>query len=189
MRHFRRRVPGRRGPWIVANSRFRCSQCKQYGEVDSVFRTAGLARLCSTECYSQYLDEQRAKRKRNTERKTKATKAAKRAASPKIPGEVRFYVRERDKVCRWCGCEGTQVHHVVYRSQGGPDTPDNLILLCSACHGRAHSSKDAYAAILLEYVRRAEAGERTLFIPEIARQLMRQGSLTDLQLERFGIAS
>lgn len=41
--------------------------------------------------------------------------------------------------CRSCGSRNSLcVHHVVYRSQSGPDEPWNLITLCSACHDGVH---------------------------------------------------
>jgi 5-methylcytosine-specific restriction endonuclease McrA len=44
--------------------------------------------------------------------------------------------------CEGCGrslLDGQeQRHHIRYRSQGGPTTPDNLLVLCLACHGLAH---------------------------------------------------
>lgn len=33
------------------------------------------------------------------------------------------------------------VHHVVYRSQGGPDDPANAVTLCDLCHGVIHGSR------------------------------------------------
>lgn len=171
----------------MANSRFRCAQCKQYGEVDSVFRTAGLARLCSTECYSAYLDEQRKKRHRNAERSKKKAVKTKRSAPPKIPGDVRMAVRERDKACRWCGAAGTQTHHVAYRSEGGPDVETNLVLLCNGCHARAHSSKVAYQPVLLKYLELVTAEERTLLtIPQVARLMLLEGTLPELAVGYFG---
>ena len=49
-------------------------------------------------------------------------------------------IDERDGgCCRICGSHtGLQHHHVVFRSAGGDDREDNLILLCWRCH-------DAYA--------------------------------------------
>lgn len=32
----------------------------------------------------------------------------------------------------------TQIHHITFRSQGGPDEEWNLITLCGSCHGWAH---------------------------------------------------
>ncbi len=50
--------------------------------------------------------------------------------------------------CWWCGKTGCfiAVHHITYRSQGGKDTPDNLIPLCqgplsNCCHERAHAGE------------------------------------------------
>lgn len=49
-------------------------------------------------------------------------------------------VRERDfKRCRACGgTNALAVHHIVFRSQGGPNEPWNLITLCKGCHDLAH---------------------------------------------------
>lgn len=41
-------------------------------------------------------------------------------------------------VCRGCGRQYTQVHHIVFRSQGGSDEAENLVCLCDTCHRRAH---------------------------------------------------
>lgn len=30
------------------------------------------------------------------------------------------------------------VHHIVYRSRGGTDDPENLITLCTRCHTAVH---------------------------------------------------
>ena len=34
-----------------------------------------------------------------------------------------------------------EVHHIIYRSQGGSDEEDNLITLCHTCHKALHSGK------------------------------------------------
>jgi 5-methylcytosine-specific restriction endonuclease McrA len=31
-----------------------------------------------------------------------------------------------------------QIHHIVFKSQGGSDVDDNLICICLPCHNRAH---------------------------------------------------
>lgn len=43
------------------------------------------------------------------------------------------------------GCTGTgeQAHHVLRRSQGGTDTPGNLLWLCAFCHGWVHEHPKA----------------------------------------------
>lgn len=55
--------------------------------------------------------------------------------------KVYLEVRERDLWrCRACGkADLLEAHHIVYRSQGGEDTLDNLILLCKLHHMEAHA--------------------------------------------------
>lgn len=42
--------------------------------------------------------------------------------------------------CQLCGRKHTrlEVHHIIYRSQGGTDDEDNLITLCEDCHDKVH---------------------------------------------------
>lgn len=52
-------------------------------------------------------------------------------------------ILERDDyTCQECGeCSdehGLRVHHIVPRSDGGTDAPDNLSTLCAHCHALAH---------------------------------------------------
>ena len=43
--------------------------------------------------------------------------------------------------CQCCGKKNIrlEVHHIVYRSQGGTDNETNLITLCADCHSKVHS--------------------------------------------------
>ena len=59
---------------------------------------------------------------------------------------VKAYVRERDQYkCRVCKKKGIrlEVHHILERSNGGTNRPDNLITLCTECHKGVHSGKIA----------------------------------------------
>ena len=40
--------------------------------------------------------------------------------------------------CANCEKEGEHWHHVVPKSRGGSDSPNNLVLLCLDCHSKAH---------------------------------------------------
>ena len=41
-----------------------------------------------------------------------------------------------------CGDDlGVQVHHIVFRSQGGKHDPENLVCLCPDCHGAVHARR------------------------------------------------
>jgi 5-methylcytosine-specific restriction endonuclease McrA len=50
-------------------------------------------------------------------------------------------VLERDNWrCQHCGSmRNLHVHHIIFRSQMGSDADQNLITLCSTCHGKQHS--------------------------------------------------
>ena len=62
---------------------------------------------------------------------------------------VKAYVRERDGYkCNICKSKGfginskrLEVHHILERSKGGTNSPDNLITLCSECHKKVHSKE------------------------------------------------
>jgi len=56
-----------------------------------------------------------------------------------IPKGVSDAVKERDFFeCAWCGTKLTERHHIVQYSEGGENTLENLILLCSNCHTQIH---------------------------------------------------
>lgn len=57
---------------------------------------------------------------------------------------VKAYVLHRDEYqCQKCKTKKGKlcVHHVVFRSNGGTDTPSNLITLCGDCHDRLHNGE------------------------------------------------
>ena len=54
-------------------------------------------------------------------------------------------IGEQDIVlCEVCGAVASDVHHIVYKSQGGKDEIENLIGLCRTCHDRAHFKLKPY---------------------------------------------
>ena len=59
---------------------------------------------------------------------------------------VKQYVLHRDGYkCQTCKKDKTKlhVHHIIFRSNGGTNSPDNLITLCKQCHDKLHLSEDA----------------------------------------------
>ena len=59
--------------------------------------------------------------------------------------KMRDYIRARDNgLCQICGAPGEEVHHIKHLTPdnlSNPDitlNPDNLILLCKACHSAEH---------------------------------------------------
>lgn len=64
-----------------------------------------------------------------------------------ISNEVRKAIYRREGYeCAICGgTRSLQIHHVYKRSQGGKDTPHNLICLCMYCHALVHGTmNDGY---------------------------------------------
>lgn len=59
---------------------------------------------------------------------------------------VREYVLDRDgHICQACGGKSKDrvlnAHHVIHKTNGGTDKPDNLITLCKRCHDDYHRGK------------------------------------------------
>jgi 5-methylcytosine-specific restriction endonuclease McrA len=52
-------------------------------------------------------------------------------------------ILERDHYkCRSCGLRSNLcVHHIVFRSQQGEDTKENLVTLCASCHRGCHEEQ------------------------------------------------
>jgi 5-methylcytosine-specific restriction endonuclease McrA len=57
---------------------------------------------------------------------------------------VKAYVLHRDGFqCQKCKTKKGKlhVHHIVFRSNGGTDTPNNLITFCESCHEKLHNGE------------------------------------------------
>ena len=57
---------------------------------------------------------------------------------------TKAFILNRDKyTCQHCKTkQGTlEIHHIIFRSNGGSDEPDNLITLCRQCHRDLHLEK------------------------------------------------
>ncbi len=130
------------------STKARCSICRNYFPKDDFLRTGlgGLGGICSEDCLATYVEKYRNKRTRRKENREKKFSGGRR-----LPGTCRDRVKRRDsETCRWCGTtDAVEIHHVFYRSEGGADTPRNLISLCSADHALAHTNKRKYQPILL----------------------------------------
>lgn len=127
----------------------RCSICRNYFLKEDMLRSGlgGLGGVCSEECFEIYKKKYQDKRiRRKAHREAKYDNSSRR-----LPGTCRDRVKRRDDgKCRWCGTvDEIQIHHVRYRSEGGPDTPRNLISICAECHALAHTNKKKYQPILL----------------------------------------
>jgi hypothetical protein len=58
---------------------------------------------------------------------------------------VKAYVRFRDSyTCQVCKSKDMliiEAHHIIPRSQNGPDTPENMICLCTPCHDKVQNGR------------------------------------------------
>ena len=84
----------------------------------------------------------------------RAERQAKKAARAEKRYAAMVEAIEMDNVtCQACGQNsGVSPHHIIYRSQGGPDETWNLITLCEIkhdwrdaerpCHKKAHQGRD-----------------------------------------------
>ena len=61
--------------------------------------------------------------------------------------------------CRSCGSRNSlHIHHIIFRSQQGPDEAWNLIALCNSCHDGVHKDvKDGEYGLTL-YITGPENG-------------------------------
>jgi hypothetical protein len=53
--------------------------------------------------------------------------------------KVTALVKARDlNRCRLCGVPASECHHIEFRSRGGKDVAENLLLVCRCCHCDIH---------------------------------------------------
>lgn len=128
----------------------RCKSCDQYTDRDTAIRI-GLSSFCSDDCRQEETDKRkrRGAARLTTERRKTISSSAKKRTAKSLAPQLRQQVFEADRRrCRLCGVsEGRAVlhaHHVVYRSEGGPDALENLLTLCLECHDTVHSRKRYY---------------------------------------------
>ena len=69
--------------------------------------------------------------------------------------------------CRSCGMRaGLHCHHIVFRSQSGEDTKENILVLCLACHDGIHKDvKNGEYGLTI--VLPANANEKVKFIRRV----------------------
>ena len=57
---------------------------------------------------------------------------------------IREYIKEREKpdICIYCGSKSDlTLEHILPRSRGGPDTPDNAVWVCRKCNSSKGSKR------------------------------------------------
>jgi len=68
---------------------------------------------------------------------------------------IKSYIRNRDNyTCQICKKKianiRNEVHHIIPKSKGGSNRPDNLILLCQDCHKKVHTGKAVCSSKLIK---------------------------------------
>ncbi len=142
----------------------RCASCNSYRPKEEMHQRVSLAWVCSEACARAY----RYDRKPRAAIKQKAPNSA-----TLIPDDVRAKVVARDDGrCRFCGTpRGVDLHHVVYRSQGGKHTPDNLLSLCGVHHALVHSSKRRFMPLCKGVLWLMYEKNQRVTIPQLERWL------------------
>lgn len=81
---------------------------------------------------------------------------------PQMTNELRKQVYRRDDWrCALCdSTRGLHCHHVVKRSQGGPNEEWNLITLCTFCHATIHGQRPVWMGTTVEELRNPQELEQ-----------------------------
>jgi len=73
------------------------------------------------------------------------------------------YIRLRDyDLCQITGGKGTEIHHIVFKSHGGTNKPNNLILLSKKGHMLQHGLLREKIVLQKELLDRVLKNERKL---------------------------
>lgn len=148
----------------MPNSKLRCSNCRDYFPRDSFYRPGAHSESC-------FLEFQQKARNKRARKETNRLQFHRDHKGKVLPVELRRRIRRRDlNRCRYCGTSfDLAVHHIIYRSQGGPDDEHNLITLCMACHELIHSDKDRFMPLCLGYIWALLVEGRQVTIPQLER--------------------
>lgn len=93
-----------------------------------------------------------------------------------------WYAKEWDKSSRpWEAAKSLEMAHIVASSIGGANTPDNLVILCVACHEEAPMTNDR--EIMFRWIAKREGHlvrELKAWLRELEVQGISQGELAAL---------
>lgn len=140
----------------------RCGGCKSYVNHENIYRKSGVMSVCSPQCLTQV----------RTSRRQVKLQTPKLRDRGDITTAMRKEVLLRDRnSCRYCGTNrDLQVHHIHYRSSGGPGENWNLLTLCGVHHQLVHSDKKVFLPLCLGVVWMSYMGpHRQITIPQLKR--------------------
>ena len=84
------------------------------------------------------------------------------------PALPRWVMNAKEPICAACGStEDLNYHHLVPRFRGGEDVPENIIVLCAACHHKLHDKGGNVSAsqLIKEGIAKAKAAGKRLGNP------------------------
>ena len=88
--------------------------------------------------------------------------------------DIRYYVFARDNyTCQVCKQKNKilQTHHIVYKSKGGTDKPDNLITVCINCHTHKNHQEGEIFWRWMENGKKLPSYKETPFMNSIRRKI------------------
>jgi 5-methylcytosine-specific restriction endonuclease McrA len=147
----------------------RCLNCREYVPKDTA-KQVGLSYVCGDNCKAD-LRAKTIVRQRTAHGRTNGSE---RRTDGIVPQAVREHVLKRDAYrCRFCGQSNNHlhVHHIVYRSQGGPHEGWNLITLCDEHHALVHSNKRRYMPLLRGVIWLMYVERKRYLVPQLERSL------------------
>lgn len=91
---------------------------------------------------------------------------------------LKQYILHRDNyTCRQCRKNANSelhVHHIVFRSNGGTDTKNNLVTLCKLCHDKLHKKKNAQKASMKLQTHKIKHTKHATEVNIVASQLRKR---------------
>lgn len=150
-----------------------CFQCGKpiYRRPTEISRSISGKVFCSQECYGNYCRKPNickvcgkeylgrnkvcSRKCSNSNRSGIKYKTGRRADRAKHSSQIRLrLIEDRGCCCQCCGCSNTNIlesHHILEKSNGGTDSPDNLLLLCPNCHTTIHLGDSNLESLPLEW--------------------------------------
>lgn len=146
----------------------RCLGCKEYVPKETA-RRVGLSYVCGSNCQADLRAKTIVR-----QRTAHGGNGNERRTDGNVPQAMREQVLARDGYrCRFCGMANNHlhVHHILYRSQGGPHENWNLIVLCDEHHALVHSNKRRYMPLLRGLIWFMYVERKRYLLPQLERIL------------------
>lgn len=136
-----------------------------------MYRAGSISAVCSVACAAKQgkSAKSRSERLQSTLRRPVSNHSG-------VPQSVVDLVQLRDGGrCRFCGTPNdVHLHHIEYRSEGGPHTDWNLMSLCLQHHALVHSNKARWQRVLKWTLLAQYCQGLYLTVPECERIMIRR---------------